>query len=52
MENIELIRKSYWEIKNLMDKISKKEDAGWEGERRRTLLLMEMEKVINPNYDI
>jgi len=35
------------EIKNLSDKVSKKEDHGWEGVQRRILLLSDLEKEIN-----
>lgn len=42
-----LLERCQHEIKNLMTKLAAKEDAGWEGEQRRSLLLSDLNKALS-----
>lgn len=44
--NKRLIERALSEIKNLENKLAKKEDSGWEGSQRRLLLVSDLEKAI------
>lgn len=39
-----LLKRCKYEIENLMEKLSRKEDSGWEGTQRRILLLSDLKK--------
>lgn len=46
MSRKRLLERCLSEIKNLQDKVAKKEDFGWEGSQRRVLLLHDLTKAI------
>lgn len=45
-ELVETLTSSMQEIRNLQDKMAKKEEEGWEGSKRRCVLRMKTEEVL------
>jgi len=41
-----LVKASLWEIKNLLDKLSRSEPEGWEGSKRRAVLIKNLQKAL------